>query len=138
VIRRHNALVRKAVAEHGGFEVKALGDGFMLVFPSATRALRCAREIRERVAAEPPLRDGTRVRVRIGVHTGEPIAEDGDFYGSQVNLAARVAGQADGGQILVSDLTRRLVAHDAELRFGEEREVELKGFAGRQRVVELT
>ena len=75
--------------------------------------------------------------VRIGLHTGEAIKEGGDFFGKSVILAARIASQALGGQILVSSLLKALVESSGEFRFGDEREVELKRLAGTHRMFDV-
>jgi len=133
VLREHNKIVRRNVKAHGGFEVKSEGDGFMLAFQSARKALQCAIETQRAFAetAEPP------IRVRIGLHTGEVIREGEDFFGKHVNLAARIAGQASGGEILVSSLLKELTESGGDIPFGEEREVELKGLSGSHRVYEV-
>jgi len=108
LLREHERITREALARHGGEEIKAMGDGFMVSFPSATRALECAVAMqqtfarRNASAAHP-------IRVRIGVNAGEPIAEEGDLFGTAVTMAARIMGQARGGEILVSDVVRQLV-----------------------------
>jgi class 3 adenylate cyclase len=134
VLREHNAIVRRELRAHGGYEVKSWGDAFMLVFGSARQAVRCAIAIQRAFlahneSAEHPL------RVRIGIHTGEAIPEGGDFYGRDVNLASRIGGAARGSEILASSLVRELTAGAGDIRFGEEREVELKGLAGSHRIV---
>ena len=78
------------------------------------------------------------IRVRIGLHTGEAIKEGEDFFGKHVNLAARIAGQAQGGEILVSSLLQELIESAGEFTFGEPRQVELKGLSGIQTVVPVT
>ncbi len=133
VLRAHNAIVREQVAAHGGFEVKSEGDGFMLAFQSARRALQCAIAVQGAFAqrnesAEEP------IRVRMGLHAGETIKEADDFYGRHVILAARIANQAQGCQILVSSLLKELTASAGDIRFDEGRDVELKGLAGTHRV----
>jgi class 3 adenylate cyclase len=133
VLRAHNAIVREKVAEHGGFEVKSEGDGFMLAFQSARRALQCAIAMqgafaqRNESAKEP-------VRVRMGLHAGEAIKEANDFYGRHVILASRIANEALGCQILVSSLLKELTESAGDIRFDEGRELELKGLAGLHRV----
>jgi class 3 adenylate cyclase len=134
LLRAHRVLVRREVQEHGGYEVKSQGDGFMVAFPSARRALGCAVAIQRALAAEDPARLEETLRVRIGLHTGEAIAEGGDFYGTSVALAARIADRAEGGEILTSSLVRELAASGADVALEEAGEVELKGFRGRQRV----
>jgi class 3 adenylate cyclase len=167
LLREHNALVREKLKAHGGFEVKSEGDGFMLAFQSARRALECAIDIQRGFAernaslpahpepvegrAEPTLPahastssaradrsvDAEPIRVRIGLHTGEAIKEGDDFFGKHVNLAARVAGQAQGGEILVSSLLKELTESAGEFTFGEERAVQLKGLTGEHSVFQV-
>jgi class 3 adenylate cyclase/tetratricopeptide (TPR) repeat protein len=131
LLRIHNRLVREQVAAYDGYEVKSMGDGFMLAFRSASQALRCAIAIQRAFAAlDSGMPD--RIVVRIGLHTGEAIREADDFFGKHVNLAARIGGAAMGGEVLVSALLRELTASAGEFRFGSGREVELRGLAGRQ------
>ena len=129
VLRGHNAIIRKQLKAHGGFEVKSEGDGFMLAFQSARKALQCAIETqrafaRRNESAEEP------IRVRMGLHTGEVIKEGDDFFGKHVNLAARIAGQASGGEILVSSLLKELTASGGDIAFDDGRNVALKGLSG--------
>ncbi len=135
VLRAHNALFRRLVRGHGGYEVKNQGDGFMLVFGESDRALECAAAI-QRALSEGEAVEGERIRVRIGMHAGETISEDGDFFGRSVIVAARIAAQARGGEILVSEeLKRRAEDGDcASVDFDDGREIELKGLAGTHRV----
>ncbi len=130
LLRRHNAIIRKQIRAHDGFEVKTMGDGFMVAFQSAKKGLACAIAI-QRAFAEHEALHGEHVRVRIGLHAGEAIREADDFYGKNVILASRVADQATGGEILVSSLLRQLVHSSIDPSiFGEPREVELKGLSG--------
>ncbi|MFQ5472918.1 MAG: adenylate/guanylate cyclase domain-containing protein, partial [Dehalococcoidia bacterium] len=133
VLREHNAIVRAQLAAHDGFEVKSEGDGFMLAFQSARKALQCAIETQKAFAKRAESSD-VAILVRIGLHTGEVIKEGDDFFGKHVNLAARIASQAQGGEILVSSLLKELTASGCDIDFGESREVELKGLAGVQGV----
>jgi class 3 adenylate cyclase len=128
VLRAHNTIVKDQVAAHSGIEVKSQGDGFMLAFASAEDALGCAIEIQR--ALVQPLSDGLRLRVRIGLHTGEPIREEDDFYGKDVVLAARIAAEARGGEILVSQLVRELTERSGLFSFTDPTDVELKGLSG--------
>ena len=102
LIRIHNSLVRRHVAGNGGFEVKSMGDGFMVVFPDAALGVRCALAIRGDLAAHNSDPEAEPIKVRMGLHMGEAIAEEGDFFGKSVILASRIAESADGDQILVS------------------------------------
>ena len=133
LLREHNVLIREQVREHQGFEVKTEGDGFMIAFQGARQAIQCAVEMQRAFAqrnesAEEP------VKIRIGLHTGEPVKEAEDFYGMHVNLAARIAGKASGGEILVSSLLKELTDSAGDIEFGEPQDVEMKGLAGTQRV----
>jgi class 3 adenylate cyclase len=126
VLREHERIMREALKAHGGTEVKTMGDGFMACFTSATRALECAIAMQRAFAqhnesAEEP------IRVRIGLNAGEPIAEDEDLFGTAVILAARIAAKAEGGEILVSDVVRQLVAGKGFL-FSDRGDVVLRGF----------
>ena len=131
VLRQHEELVRGCVAEHGGREVKALGDGFMVAFASVRRALACAIGIQQAVDEELWKSPDTAVRVRIGVNTGEVVEEDGDLYGQAVNAAARIAARAEAGEILVSEVTRQLAGSGPDLSFRDRGRVRLKGFPDR-------
>jgi class 3 adenylate cyclase len=129
----HNALVRTRVARHGGREVKAQGDGFMLTFPSARRALLCMIDVQRALAAYARSRPVEAVRVRVGLHTGEVIVgDDGDVFGRHVITAARIANLAAGGEILASSLVREIVEARGDVMFGAPRTVALKGIGGSQ------
>jgi len=134
LLRMHNSIVREQVSANGGFEVKSQGDGFMLAFSSATRAVSCAIAIQRALSAHAEKNPDDSVRVRIGMHTGEAIVEEGDFYGRHVNFAARVGAAANGGEILVSALLKELTGSSGEFTFGPGREVQLKGLAGSHHV----
>ena len=136
LLGEHNRLVQDQVESNGGFVVKSQGDGFMLAFASARRALQCASGI-QRAMRELRADDGKAVRVRIGAHTGEVVKDADDFYGKSVILASRIAGHAVGGQILVSSLVRELTQSSGEFTFGDAVEVELKGLSGSYRLHEL-
>ncbi|MSO42414.1 MAG: adenylate/guanylate cyclase domain-containing protein [Solirubrobacterales bacterium] len=134
VLRDHNSLFRRQIDRHGGYEVKSQGDGFMLAFPDSRQALECAIAVQRALAERDGQADREPLRVRIGLHTGEVIAEEGDFFGKNVILAARIAAQAGGGEILVSEQMRVAADGEDELSFDEGRELELKGLAGTHRV----
>jgi class 3 adenylate cyclase len=131
MLREHNVIVREQLAAHEGFEVKSVGDGFMLAFQSARAGINCAIGI-QRSLAERNDSTAEPVQVRIGLHTGEVIKEGDDFFGKHVILAARVASQAAGGEILVSSLLHELTSSGGDIEFGEPRAVELKGLTGMQ------
>ncbi len=134
LLDRHNKLFRTHIHQWGGQEVKSIGDGFMMTFTSVRRALLFAIAIQREVHADP----GVDLRVRMGMHTGEAIADKtGDLFGRHVNLAARVANLATGGQILASEITREIATAHDEITFGEPMLAELKGFSGDQTVFEV-
>ena len=134
LLESHNVLVRGALHRFGGREVKSIGDGFMMVFPSVRRALRFVTDVQRRV--EGP--DGPDLRIRMGLHTGEAVVDaSGDLFGRHVNLAARVANLACGGQVLASLVVREIAAGRDDLLFGRPAQVELKGFAELQTVYEV-
>lgn len=128
LLHRHNAVVRDQAAAYAGYEVKSQGDGFMLAFGSAGNALQCAAGI-QRALADLHADEGS-LRVRIGLHTGEAIRREDDFFGKTVVLAARIAAAARGSEVLVSSLVRDLVESSGAFRFEGPTQVELKGLAG--------
>ena len=136
LLREHNVLVRQQLQAHDAYEVKTDGDGFMVAFSSARKALQCAIAIQQAFAARNGSADEP-LMIRIGLHTGEAVQDAGDFYGRHVNFAARVADQAKGGEILVSSLLKELTDSAGDIDFGEERGVHLKGLSGAQRIFSI-
>jgi class 3 adenylate cyclase len=130
LLRAHNKVVRDSVQACGGFEVKSQGDGFMIAFPSARRAIQCARAIQDAVARDLGDHPDGPIRVRIGLHTGEAIRDESDFYGKNVVVAARIADEARGGEILASSVVKQLTESAGDVGFEDAREVELAGLAG--------
>jgi class 3 adenylate cyclase len=140
LLREHERIVREALKAQGGSEVKTMGDGFMASFSSATKALECAIAMQRAFAAHNESAQEP-IRVRIGLNAGEPIAEDdpdgrSDLFGTAVNLAARIAAKADGGQILTSDTVRGLVAGKKFL-FSDRGETAMRGFEDPVRLYEV-
>lgn len=131
-LRRHNEVIRDTAAAHDGTVVETQGDGSMLAFSSARRAVACAKAIQSEI--DRAFADASApIRVRIGIHTGDVLHEADHFYGTTVHYAARVASAALGGEVLVSNLVRELVAGSG-VTFRESREVELKGIEGSHRL----
>jgi predicted ATPase/class 3 adenylate cyclase len=108
-LAEHRRLVRTSVSAHGGMEVDTQGDAFLCVFRSARDAVLAATAAQRALAPTP-------VRVRIGIHTGEPALTDEGYVGLDVHRGARICAAAHGGQILVSSSTRNLLDGSAELR----------------------
>jgi adenylate cyclase len=101
--KEHQSLLRPVLTAHGGREVKTLGDGFLVEFPSAVSSVRCAVEIQESVAARNALpASGEPIVLRIGIHVGEVIEEGSDIVGDAVNVASRIEPLAEAGGICVS------------------------------------
>jgi eukaryotic-like serine/threonine-protein kinase len=134
VLRAHNLVVRECIREHGGYEVKSQGDGFMIAYPSARKGLECAIDMQRQLASAVDGDLDEPLRVRIGLHTGEAIREGDDFYGRSVTLAARLGDEAQGGEILTSSIVRELVGSARDIAFEDAGELELKGLRGRQHV----
>ncbi len=134
VLTVHDKLVRRCIRAERGQVIKTLGDSFMAAFAQPQRALACAIAVqRDLLDAEPP--QGVDIRVRIGLHTGEAIARGRDLFGVNVATAARVAAQARGGEILVTeDVAKRL---DGSHALGEPRTVAMKGISDAPRVLSV-
>lgn len=127
LVAEHFAILDQVVRRHRGNVVKRLGDGTMTVFESARASIDAAIEAQAAVS-------GTELRVRIGVHTGDAVHRDGDYYGVAVNKAARIAGIAAGGEIIVSAVTAELSGGQG-MSFGPPRTVSLKGLGGTHDIV---
>jgi adenylate cyclase len=123
-------LIDPKIAAHRGRVVKTTGDGMLVEFASTVDALRCAAAIQtdmaERNAAAPPER---RIELRIGVHQGDVIVEDGDIFGDGVNIAARLEGLAMPGGVCVSARVQEDVAGKVDLAFADIGEQRLKNIA---------
>jgi predicted ATPase len=110
VLERHNQIVHQASAENRGRIVKNEGDGFFVAFQSAVDAVSCAVQIQRQLAGES-WGPGQRVRIRIGIHTGEGRFGGSDYVGLDVHRAARIGDSGHGGQILLSEATSRLTEY---------------------------
>jgi class 3 adenylate cyclase len=135
LIRKHDDVLRKTAREHQGVEVERAGDGFMIAFSTATKALAFAVELQRRFSAPLPDSEG-RIRVRIGMETGEVIAEEQGYFGRTVFQASRISEIAVGDQIVVSQSTR-LIGHASGSEFRDLGEFELKGLGGPHRLYEV-
>src|SRR5438309_1732000 len=110
VLLAHHTVLRQALAEHGGNELRTEGDSFFIVFGSALDACSGAAAAQQALQSHA-WPEGGRVQVRIGLHTGEATLVGNEYLGLDVHRAARVASAAHGGQVLVSETTRALVDH---------------------------
>lgn len=138
-LQRHNALIREALAAWKGYEVKTIGDSFMVAFSDPCDAALCALEVQRRIEDGPFAAVGG-MRVRVGLHTGflEPVG--GDYFGPPVNRAARIERAAHGGMILLSADTaqrieKRLAPEARLLDLGLHR---LRDLGAAQRLYQLT
>ena len=123
----HDRIVRQAVEEGHGRVIKHTGDGIMAVFVSPVAAVKCACAIQRIVAALTGDDGEPRVRVRIGAAAGEPIERDNDFFGSTVNLAARLCAHARPGTVLVTNGIAELCLGKG-MQFADIQRAKLKGF----------
>jgi class 3 adenylate cyclase len=125
LLRRHFAVLRAAVAEHRGREVKSLGDGLMVVFAAVGDAVACAAQMQAAVSREEQA-----LGLRVGIHAGEPVRDGNDYFGTPVVIARRLCDTARPGQTLVSELVSQLVA---EREFESLGGLALKGLSERVR-----
>ncbi|MEE6136062.1 adenylate/guanylate cyclase domain-containing protein [Mycobacterium sp. 050128] len=125
VLQQHNRLIQKFVDDHGGHVVKNQGDGFMIAFADPRQAVLCGIGVQRAL-----LEDAEGIRVRIGMHLGPSVRRGDDLFGRNVAMAARVAGQADGGEILVSEPVRDAIDGAPDIELCAPCEAELKGFQG--------
>src|SRR4051794_10857504 len=137
LLAAHDRLLHTCVDRHRGLIVKSQGDGYMVVFSTPELALGASLDIQRALSAKRQRSRRLRrtpIRVRIGLHTGTAIEKEGDYFGRNVAMAARVAAMADGGEILVStDIAERL-ADSPDFAFHEEDTVEFKGLPGEHRL----
>jgi class 3 adenylate cyclase len=130
VLGEHNRIITRHVEKWSGTVVKNQGDGFMLTFNGARQALRAMIDVQRELTELEESNPDRGVRIRVGVHTGEVIAEEGDIFGKHVMLAARVGGLADGGEIVVSSIVKEIASARGDLEFGPPQVVALKGIDG--------
>ena len=134
LLERHRTLLRGAFERHGGRVLGAEGDGFFVAFETAGDAAAAAAD-GQRALGGHDWPDGNEVRVRMGLHTGEPRPTDDGYVGLDVHHAARVMAAGHGGQVLVSEATRALLGKGVELRdLGEH---QLKDLAGPEQLYQL-
>lgn len=130
ILRTHDAIVRSCLSAHNGSEIKRTGDGFLLVFSTASDGIACAQTIHQAFAAYTQANPSTPIVVRIGLSAGEPIDDEGDLFGEAVNATARICAAADPGQILVAEVVHQLVA-GKDFAFTDWGFIELKDFGPR-------
>lgn len=130
LIAAHDKLVSELVQKRSGHVVKSQGDGFMIAFSRADQAVRCGIDLQRALRKDAKRKRHDEIRVRIGIHMGRSVRRGDDLFGRNVAMAARVAAQAAGGEILVSQPVRDALSDCDDIGFDKGREVELKGFSG--------
>jgi class 3 adenylate cyclase len=123
----HDSIVRDALSDLGGREIKHLGDGIMASFVSAAAAVKCASRVQREIARHGQEHKDRPFNVRLGIAAGEPVEHHNDLFGCTVQLAARLCSHAQAQQILVSNVVAELCVGKT-LPFQEVGEVTLKGF----------
>jgi predicted ATPase/class 3 adenylate cyclase len=127
-LAEHRRLLRDAIEQHGGVEVDTQGDAFFVAFARAGDAVAAAEDGQRALVGGP-------VRVRMGIHTGEPLLTEEGYVGMDVHRAARIAAAGHGGQVLVSQTTRELLGDSPALRdLGDHR---LKDLSAPQRLYQV-
>ena len=132
-------IIEPAIAARAGRLVKAMGDGFLLEFPSAVEAVECAAEVQQRVSElESQSKSAHPIVLRVGINVGDIMVEDGDVFGDGVNVAARLEGLADPGGILLSRAAYDQVRDKVDYVFEDLGERSLKNIARAVHVFRLT
>jgi adenylate cyclase len=134
LIGSHDKLVQRLVQRQSGHVVKSQGDGFMIAFARAEQAVRCGIDVQDALHNEAKRKRHEEIRVRIGIHMGRSVRRGDDLFGRNVAMAARVAAEAVGGEILVSQSVRDALQDYDDIEFDEGRDAELKGFSGSYRL----
>ncbi|OMC19170.1 adenylate/guanylate cyclase domain-containing protein [Mycobacterium colombiense] len=134
LISSHDKLVSDLVRRRSGHVVKSQGDGFMIAFARAEQAVLCGLDLQNALRKDANRKRREEIRVRIGIHMGRSVRRGDDLFGRNVAMAARVAAQAVGGEILVSQPVRDALSDSDGIRFDDGRNVELKGFSGTYRL----
>ncbi len=134
LIGAHDKLVHGLAQRRSGHVVKSQGDGFMIAFARAEQAVRCGIDMQHALDTDGKRKRHEEIRVRIGIHMGRSVRRGDDLFGRNVAMAARVAAEAVGGEILVSQPVRDALRDCPDIEFDQGRDVELKGFSGSYRL----
>lgn len=129
LLDRYRGLVREAIGQFGGAEIKTEGDSFYVVFNSVSSAVRCALVITGNAIAASVGYPDEPIRVGVGIHAGETIETAEGYVGSPVNIAARICSQAGPNEVLVSETVRALTRTQLRVRFEARGRRQLKGIA---------
>ncbi|MCH8800631.1 MAG: response regulator [Chloroflexi bacterium] len=139
LLASHRRIIRQQLDNHGGQEVKTTGDGFMIAFYSARKAVSCAVDIQKDLREFNIENPDRQLKVRIGLNLGEVIKEEDDYFGSTVVMAARIMDESAGGQILVSDLLMQVAngPSNTEHKYSDFGMRTLKGFDDQEHIFEV-
>ena len=129
IVRVHNQVVRDALRQHSGIEVKHTGDGIMARFATTSNAVESALTMQRALQAHNMSNTDLPVNVRIGINAGEPIQEEEDLFGTTVQLAARICDKSSPGKVMTSNVVRELCA-GKNMRFDDCGQFQLKGIEG--------
>ena len=135
----HSKIIRDQLDKYGGVEVKTMGDGFMIAFYSARKAVSCAVDIQRDLQEFNRENPERQLKVRIGLNLGGVIKEEEDYFGSAVVIAARIMDESSGGQILVSDLLRQVAdgSSNSEHEYSDFGRRTLKGSEEEEQIFEV-
>lgn len=136
IVHAHNQIVRDALLQFNGREIKHTGDGIMASFSITSNSVEAASAIQRRAAAHNLANPDQPLNLKIGINAGEPISEDDDLFGTTVQIAARIVAEAGPGQILVSEIVRGICA-GKKLAFVNRGPHTLKGFRGELTLYEV-
>jgi adenylate cyclase len=136
LLMTHNMLIRARVTSHKGRELKTMGDGFLVVFPSVVQAVACAAAIQADIADHNEHND-EQLHVRIGIHAGGVIRNRDDVHGRNVVFASRIAALARGGEVVVSSAVRNVAEASGRFTFCDGRSANLPGITGEHTVYTL-
>ena len=135
MLAKLNALIETAINPSRGECVKKLGDGFLLAFPSASQAVRGSVSIRTATKRARATKEGLDIHLRIAVHAGEPLIEQDDLLGHDVNLTARLLDHCEPDEIIVSEAAKALAEKRLKkIRFRRPREIKIRGLTTPMRV----
>ena len=128
LFRMHNRVIRSRLRAHRGEEIQHTGDGLIAAFPRSEPAIRCAIAVQQELAKHNRDNPDTSFAVRIGIHAGRPLADEGRLFGVAVHTAFRICDQADGGEVIVS---QEVVddSRDSELVYRDLGEASLRGLS---------
>ncbi|HVF54483.1 MAG TPA: adenylate/guanylate cyclase domain-containing protein [Actinomycetota bacterium] len=132
LLRRLAGIVERKARSEQGEVVKHLGDGFLVAFPSAVRAINGALGIQDAIAREARRDPGFKIKVRASVHAGEPLVQGDDLLGHDVNLAARLLDHCKPGGVLVSEAAKELAEkRTKKIEFAGRRNVKIRGLSSK-------